>query len=88
MLSVSILVKGHVQGVAYRYSTLSKAKALELSGFVKNQTDGSVYIEASGNAQAVHSLELWCNKGPSRARVEDVQIEEIDKLHSGEFIIR
>jgi acylphosphatase len=43
-----ITVSGKVQGVWFRKSTQDKARELGLRGFVRNQPDGSVYIEASG----------------------------------------
>lgn len=88
MRSVRILVKGRVQGVGFRYSTLHKAQELSLAGFVKNQADGSVYIEASGVPEKVDQLIQWCKKGPSRARVEEQEHEEIDTTHQGIFKIK
>jgi acylphosphatase len=39
-------VKGRVQGVVFRYSTLREARRLGICGFVRNMPDGTVYIEA------------------------------------------
>ena len=40
---------GRVQGVGFRYATLQLAKEFEVTGFVKNQQDGSVLLEVQGN---------------------------------------
>ena len=45
-INIQITIYGRVQGVGYRYSALHIARGLDLSGFVKNQYDGTVFIEA------------------------------------------
>lgn len=71
--SVFITVTGRVQGVGFRYSTLKMARALNLKGYVKNMTDGSVFIVAQGTPDAVGKLIGWCRSGPPRAIVESVE---------------
>lgn len=68
-----IEVMGLVQGVWYRKGTEMKAKALELNGWVRNQADGSVLIEAEGVPAAVQQLIDWCTHGPPEARVDEVR---------------
>ena len=72
----NIRVRGKVQGVFFRASTQKKAQELGLQGFVRNEPDGSVYIEAEGDAQALEQLTAWCKTGPERARVEHVETRE------------
>lgn len=70
-----ILVKGRVQGVFFRVSTKEKAEALDLSGFVQNEPNGDVYLEAQG-AQ-VDELVNWIKSGgPEMARVDEAVISE------------
>lgn len=76
--TVSIIVTGKVQGVFYRQSTKEKALELGLTGVVRNQPDGSVFIQASGSSQALNQLIAWCRQGPSRAEVISVQVETTD----------
>ena len=74
----SIRVFGHVQGVFYRAWTVQQAQMLGLKGWVRNRRDGSVEIEAWGDAHAIDALIEKCRRGPSQARVEritDVEIE-------------
>jgi acylphosphatase len=70
-----IVVRGRVQGVAYRASTRYQAEALGLSGWVRNQADGSVLIEAQG--ERVAELEAWSRWGPGAAEVSGIEVEEI-----------
>ncbi|WP_299255391.1 acylphosphatase [uncultured Aquimarina sp.] len=72
----NILVKGKVQGVWYRKNTLEKARELNIRGTVKNQLDGSVYIEAEGNENQLKTFLEWCAEGPEFAEVLDVSKEE------------
>jgi acylphosphatase len=76
MKHLAIHVTGKVQGVFYRASTVEKARALGLKGFVQNERDGSVYIEAEGDDRALQSLVEWCRQGPPHARVSDVTFTE------------
>ena len=73
---ISIKVSGRVQGVYYRASTHEEAQRLGLKGFVKNEPDGSVYIEAEGDDAVLNALVAWCKQGPPAARVSNVEIEE------------
>jgi acylphosphatase len=47
-LLYKILVTGHIQGVGFRWSAASEAGKHGIIGFVKNLSDGSVYIKADG----------------------------------------
>ena len=75
MKRISIQITGKVQGVFYRASTVTKAQQLGVKGFVRNEPDGSVYIEAVGDENKLNELIAWCRVGPPRARVHDVLVE-------------
>ena len=72
--SAQIRVSGRVQGVGFRYYTVMKAKDFGISGYVMNAPDGSVFIEAEAEEDALDSFILWCEKGPVSARVDNVDI--------------
>lgn len=81
-------VTGAVQGVFFRKYTAEKATALQLDGFVRNQPDGSVFIEVEGGDAPVKELISWCNEGSPDAAVDKVIVTEIEPSgHSG-FHIR
>lgn len=73
---ISIKVSGRVQGVFYRASTHEQAQRLGVKGFVKNEPDGSVYIEAEGDEALLTALIEWCKQGPPAAKVHHVEILE------------
>lgn len=74
--TVSVIVRGRVQGVSYRAWTRDKAAGLGLSGTVRNRSDGSVEAVFSGPAAVVEQMLALCRKGPLLARVDDVTVTE------------
>jgi len=72
-LNEIIRVYGRVQGVGFRYSALQAATELGLCGFVCNEQDGSVTIEAEGTREQIELLITWCRKGPSRSEVSEIR---------------
>ena len=75
--TISIVVDGLVQGVFYRQSTKAKAIELGITGEIKNKHDGTVHIIATGTETQLNQLIEWCNKGPERAIVTNVKVENI-----------
>jgi acylphosphatase len=73
---LDIKVKGKVQGVSYRITTKAVADQLGIKGIIKNEEDGSVFIEAEGDAVFINSFLEWCHEGPDRSRVEQVESSE------------
>lgn len=82
-----ITIKGKVQGVWYRKSTQEKAIELKIKGYVRNQSNGNVYIEAEGNESQLKALLEWCSKGPEFAVVDTVSFEESDMQRFKSFDI-
>ena len=80
---VRVQVAGRVQGVFYRASTKAKAEELGVVGTVEGQPDGSVEIIAQGPTEKVNELIEWAKKGPPKARVDGIQVEE--EAPTGEF---
>lgn len=74
--SLILTITGRVQGVGYRYGAQQAARQHRIKGFVKNQSDGSVYIEAEGESTDIEHFVQWCRRGPSWASVNDVKIQE------------
>ncbi|MDD4645436.1 MAG: acylphosphatase [Bacteroidales bacterium] len=73
VIRVLITVTGRVQGVGYRHAALQQARSLGVTGFVRNLQDGTVYMEAQGNPDAVSCFIEWCKSGAPRASVELVE---------------
>lgn len=84
---LAINVYGQVQGVFYRHTARQKAAALGLSGFARNEPDGSVYIEAEGEKASITEFIAWCRQGTPAARVERITRETIPLQNDGNFRI-
>ena len=76
MKAVQARVTGRVQGVSFRWYTQEQARGLGVTGWVRNEPDGSVLVHAEGADDAVDALVMWCRTGPSMARVTDVAVRE------------
>ena len=76
MKAVQARVTGRVQGVSFRWYTQEQARRLGLTGWVRNEPDGSVLLHAEGEDEAVDALLAWCHEGPTLARVRGVAVRE------------
>jgi acylphosphatase len=72
----NIRVSGKVQGVFFRASAKAKADALSVRGFVRNERDGSVYIEAEAEVEVLGEFVAWCHQGPPASSVERCDVTE------------
>ncbi len=68
-----LIMRGRVQGVAFRYATREKARALGVDGWVRNLPDGSVEAVLEGAPGLVDALMAFCRVGPPAARVDRVE---------------
>jgi acylphosphatase len=72
---VQIIIQGKVQGVGFRMSSVSKASRLGITGIVRNEADGSVYIEAEGEKKQLDEFIDWCRQGPRLANVQNITLK-------------
>ncbi len=70
--AVRVHVRGMVQGVGFRYNTLRQARSIGVSGWVRNEADGSVLVHIQGDPAQMESLIQWLRRGPAYARVDSV----------------
>lgn len=68
-----VAVRGRVQGVGFRWFVRERARALGLTGWVRNTPDGAVEVLAFGNEDALDKLRNLLSLGPSGARVSEVE---------------
>ncbi|WP_413665967.1 acylphosphatase [Mucilaginibacter sp. Mucisp86] len=73
---LNITVKGKVQGVFYRKSTKAVADQLGVRGFVLNEPNGDVYMEAEADNATLDMFLDWCKEGPEDAEVNAVECHE------------
>jgi acylphosphatase len=73
-----LVISGRVQGVGYREWMAQKARALGLSGWVRNRVDGSVEALVAGEIAAVEELLRLCRRGPRMAEVSIIEEDMAD----------
>ena len=82
-----IVVRGKVQGVGFRNATWRTAMELGIMGSIRNLDDGSEEILASVTDKEFKVFENWCRVGPSHARVDRLEISELDQTGFTDFSI-
>ena len=86
MLQMTLIIKGKVQRVGFRYSVVDfvLSNNLPIVGHVRNMPDGSVHVLAQGDIESLKELHRFCTKGPPRAEVREVQ-EDLIQINKAEF---
>ena len=65
-------VRGRVQGVGFRWSTVRSAEALGVAGWVRNLPTGEVEVFAQGGGEALRQFHQYLAAGPRHASVRSV----------------
>ena len=78
-----LIIHGRVQMVTFRYSTRRKALGLGTTGWIKNNSDGTVEAVFEGSEEKLKEILEFCKKGPMFARVD--KVEENWEEFTGEF---
>jgi acylphosphatase len=86
--AVTVKVTGRVQGVSFRWYAVQEAERLGVSGWVRNEPDGSVAAHLEGDDEAVDAMVQWCRDGPSYASVRNVAVTDAQPNGERGFGIR
>jgi len=78
-----VVVAGKVQGVFYRAETASKARRLNVTGWIRNLPDGRVEAVFEGEEANVEKMIDFCRRGPPNAYVVSTDVRRQD--WRGEF---
>lgn len=78
MKAFKVKVYGRVQGVVFRRSAREKAEKLGIKGFVRNEPDGTLYLEVEGGDRDLEEFVEWCRKGPVLSQVNRMEIKETE----------
>jgi acylphosphatase len=82
------VVAGRVQGVWFRDSVRRIAEARGVGGWARNLRDGTVEVWVEGRLDAVQAVVDYCRKGPPRAVVEGVRLDEVAPAGLDRFEVR
>lgn len=83
-----VTVAGRVQGVWYRETCRREADAAGVSGWVRNNDDGSVEAMLEGEVGSVERVLRWMKAGPALAVVRSVQVRTEDPVGEQTFTVR
>ncbi|MFQ5499095.1 MAG: acylphosphatase [Candidatus Zixiibacteriota bacterium] len=73
-VAAEVRIRGMVQGVGYRYFCLRLADQLGLTGWVRNDPDGSVLVHAEGDQSLIEQLLSDLKVGPPASSVNSLDI--------------
>jgi acylphosphatase len=73
-----LVITGLVQGVGFRHHMVVAAKRLDITGWVRNRSDGSVEAAINGGGQQIAAMIHWATSGTPGARVAEVFVEQIE----------
>ena len=82
------LVRGTVQGVAFRWYAKERARELGVVGWVRNLSDGRVEAWIEGAPAAVEEMLTWLRRGPPAAHVAGVEVIEEVPAGTDRFEVR
>ena len=71
---IKVILDGRVQGVSLRFYTQKKATELNLTGFVRNLSDGRVEAVFEGAQEEVEAMLKWCEQGSPNARIDSIAL--------------
>jgi acylphosphatase len=84
-ISVRVRIEGRVQRVWFRGWTIEQARLRDLTGWVRNRSDGTVEALFSGRPAEVQAMLEMCRRGPPAARVAAVHSEPADPPGETDF---
>lgn len=74
MITRNLRITGRVQGVFYRDWFVEQARAIGVTGWVRNRADGSVEAVVSGSPEMIEAIVAKAHQGSPPSRVEDVVV--------------
>ena len=83
-----MIVHGLVQGVFFRDTLRRRAQSAGVSGWVRNNADGTVEAVFEGGEDGVERLVAFCREGPRGARVDRVDVSEEAPAGLEGFVVR
>lgn len=79
--TLHLVIHGRVQGVFFRDSMRREAQGLNIAGWVRNRSDGTVEAVVQGDPAAVDVIVRWAHRGPEHAQVTRVDAG----MHEGSY---
>ncbi len=78
LTTLRVRVEGFVQAVSYRNFAIAEATRLELDGWIRNRSDGTVEALVSGGTKAVEAFVGAAMRGPVGSQVKNVELHKAE----------
>lgn len=88
IIHYDIRIHGKVQKVGFRFHAHLEATRINLKGFVRNESEGGVYIEVEGEESDLNSFLEWCREGPPMSVIDSVDMKKAPVVEFDRFSIR
>jgi len=72
-----VRVYGRVQGVGFRETCVGHARAVGITGWVRNRMDGSVEVMLQGSPEQLGDMREWLREGVAAALVDDLEVARV-----------
>jgi acylphosphatase len=80
-IAVQAIIKGRVQGVGFRWFARENARALRITGFVRNMLSGDVEVFAEGEEENIEHFISQLKKGPAFSSVTEIVVSREEVTH-------
>ena len=87
MKCLRIHIYGRVQHIGFRFTAMQVAYQRGIRGYIQNQKDGSLIVEAEGEEEKLQEFVEWCKRGPVWAKVNNITVEETEPKNYTSFEI-
>jgi acylphosphatase len=78
LTSLRMKIEGFVQAVGFRNFVIEQARALNLDGWVRNRSDGTLEALISGSTKSVEALVAACTRGPAGSKVTSIDLHKAE----------
>lgn len=87
MEHLNITLKGKVQHIGLRYQIKEYADAISVFGYVRNTSDGNIYIESEGDKVNLYHFIEWLELSPGLSEIKSIETNKGEDKHYREFQI-
>jgi acylphosphatase len=78
LTSLRLRIEGFVQAVGYRHFAIQAATKLNLDGWIRNRSDGTVEALVSGATKDVEAFVSACARGPEGSRIQNIELHRAE----------
>lgn len=85
---LNLTLSGKVKHIGFRFMTMQAAYKHGVTGYVRNKSNGSIYIEVEGEDENLQSFLDWCKTGPVGAEITEIDTVEAEMKDFKSFDIK